>query len=126
MPCPNRPCAREQSQAAMLQASLAQVHVDDASASESPDEDTQLPEEYRCPCQLCPGGGLGGSARCPLPTQRHPPTRRDLLARYTTKPRFIPTVHPGEPVFCAHPAPAPTLDTQGLQPQSVLEGFFLW
>ncbi|XP_052661418.1 LOW QUALITY PROTEIN: protein FAM178B [Harpia harpyja] len=87
---------REQSQAAMLQASLAWVHVDDASASESPDEDTQLPEEYR-----------------------------DLLARFTTKPRFIPAVHPGEPVFCAHPAPAPTLDTQGLQPQSVLERFFL-
>ncbi|XP_040984180.1 protein FAM178B [Aquila chrysaetos chrysaetos] len=87
---------REQSQAAMLQAGLAGVHVDDASASESPDEDTQLPEEYR-----------------------------DLLAHFTTKPRFIPAVHPGEPVFCAHPAPAPTLDTQGLQPQSVLEGFFL-
>lgn len=110
----------------MLQASPAQVHVDDASASESPDEDTQLPEEYRYPCQLCPGGGLGGSAPCPLPTQRHPPTRRDLLARFTTKLRFIPTVHPGEPIFCAHPAPAPTLDTRGLQPQSVLEGFFLW
>ncbi|KAM9609435.1 protein FAM178B [Morphnus guianensis] len=87
---------REQSQAATLQASLARVHADDASASESPDEDTQLPEEYR-----------------------------DLLARFTTKPRFIPAVHPGEPVFCAHPAPAPTLDSQGLQPQSVLEGFFL-
>ncbi|XP_074898230.1 protein FAM178B [Buteo buteo] len=87
---------REQSQAAMLQASLARVHADDASASESTDEDTQLPEEYR-----------------------------DLLARFTMKPRFIPAVHPGEPVFCAHPAPAPTLDTQGLQPQSVLEGSFL-
>ncbi|NXW25535.1 F178B protein, partial [Circaetus pectoralis] len=116
---------REQSQAAMLQAGLAQVHVDDASASESPDEDTQLPEEYRYPCQLCPGGGLGGSARCPLPTRCRPPAHRDLLARFTTKPRFIPAVHPGEPVFFAHPAPAPTLDTQGLQPQSVLEGFFL-
>uniref|UniRef100_A0A663EQK4 Coiled-coil SMC6 And NSE5 INteracting (CANIN) domain-containing protein n=1 Tax=Aquila chrysaetos chrysaetos TaxID=223781 RepID=A0A663EQK4_AQUCH len=83
----------------MLQAGLAGVHVDDASASESPDEDTQLPEEYRYPCQLCPGGGLGGSARCPLPTRRRPPARRDLLAHFTTKPRFIPAVHPGEPVF---------------------------
>ncbi|NXF55739.1 F178B protein, partial [Oceanites oceanicus] len=116
---------REQSQAATLQAGLAQVHVDDASPWESPDEDTQLPEEHRYPCQPCPGGELGGSAQCPLPTRRCPPTRRDLLARFTMKPRLIPTVHPGEPVFCAHPAPAPTLDTRGLEPQSALEGFFL-
>ncbi|NXU24855.1 F178B protein, partial [Thalassarche chlororhynchos] len=87
---------REQSQAATLQAGLAWVHVDDASPCESPDEDTQLPEEHR-----------------------------DLLARFTMKPRCIPAIHPGEPVFCASPAPAPTLDTRGLEPQSALEGFFL-
>ncbi|NXL00510.1 F178B protein, partial [Mesembrinibis cayennensis] len=87
---------REQSQAAALQASLVRVHVDDTSPCKSPEEDTQLPEEHR-----------------------------DLLARLAVKPRFIPTVHPGEPIFCARPAPAPTLDTHGLQPQSTLEGFFL-
>ncbi|XP_050766256.1 protein FAM178B [Gymnogyps californianus] len=87
---------KEQSQAATLQADPAWVHVDDASPWESPDEDTQLPEEHR-----------------------------DLLARFTVKPKFIPAVHPGEPIFCARPAPAPTLDTRGLEPQSALEGFFL-
>ncbi|XP_075030972.1 protein FAM178B [Calonectris borealis] len=87
---------REQSQAAMLEASLAWVQVDDASPWESPDEDTQLLEE-----------------------------QRDFLARFSVKPRFIPTVHPGESVFCARPAPAPTLDTRGLEPQSALEAFFL-
>ncbi|XP_059687368.1 protein FAM178B [Gavia stellata] len=87
---------REQSQAATLQASLARVHVEDASSCESSDDDTELPEEHR-----------------------------NLLARFTTKSKFIPTVHPGEPVFCARPAPAPTLDTGGLEPQSALERFFL-
>ncbi|NXV86518.1 F178B protein, partial [Calonectris borealis] len=115
---------REQSQAAMLEASLAWVQVDDASPWESPDEDTQLLEEQRYPCQPCLGG-LGGSARCPLPARRLPPARRDFLARFSVKPRFIPTVHPGESVFCARPAPAPTLDTRGLEPQSALEAFFL-
>ncbi|KAF1610108.1 UNVERIFIED_CONTAM: hypothetical protein FQV15_0008282, partial [Eudyptes pachyrhynchus] len=84
---------REQSQAAAPQAGLAQVHVDAASPWESPDEDTQLPEEHG-----------------------------DLLARFTVKPRLIPAVHPGEPVFCARPAP--TLSARGLEPQSTLEGFF--
>lgn len=42
------------------------------------------------------------------------------------KPRFIPTIHPGEPVFYTRPAPMPTLDTRGLKPQSALERFFLW
>ncbi|KAF1570097.1 hypothetical protein FQV10_0001157, partial [Eudyptes schlegeli] len=84
---------REQSQAAAPQAGLAQVHVDAASPWESPDEDTQLPEEHG-----------------------------DLLARFTVKPRLIPAVHPGEPVFCARPAP--TLAARGLEPQSTLEGFF--
>ncbi|NWQ97615.1 F178B protein, partial [Burhinus bistriatus] len=87
---------RAKHQAATLQAGLARVHVDDDGPWESPDEDSQLPEEHR-----------------------------DFLARITMKPRFIPAVHPGEPVFCAHPAPAPTLDTRGLKPQSALEGFFL-
>ncbi|XP_076214971.1 protein FAM178B [Aptenodytes patagonicus] len=86
---------REQSRAAAPQAGLAQVHVDAASPWESPDKDTQLPEEHR-----------------------------DLLARFTGKPRLIPAVHPGEPVFCARPVPAPTLDARGLEPQSTLEGFF--
>ncbi|XP_075379530.1 protein FAM178B [Mycteria americana] len=87
---------REQSQAATLQAGLAQVPGDDAGTWESPDEDTQLPEECR-----------------------------DLLARFALKTKFIPAVHPGEPVFYARPTPAPTLDTRGLEPQSTLEGFFL-
>ncbi|NXT36211.1 F178B protein, partial [Pelecanoides urinatrix] len=87
---------REQSQAATLPVSLLQAHVDDASPLESPDEDTQLHEE-----------------------------QRDFLARITVKPRSIPTVHPGESIFCARPAPAPTLDTRGLQPQSACEAFFL-
>ncbi|KAM6035703.1 LOW QUALITY PROTEIN: protein FAM178B [Theristicus caerulescens] len=87
---------REQSQAAALQAGLVRVHVDDTSPCKSPDKDTQLPEEHR-----------------------------DLLARLAVKPKFIPTVHPGEPIFCARPAPAPTLDTHGLEPQTMLEGFFL-
>uniref|UniRef100_A0A8C3JZN8 Coiled-coil SMC6 And NSE5 INteracting (CANIN) domain-containing protein n=1 Tax=Calidris pygmaea TaxID=425635 RepID=A0A8C3JZN8_9CHAR len=73
-----------------------------------------------------PARGGGGAARCPLPTRCHPfLPPRDFLARHTMTPRFIPAVHPGEPVFCAHPAPVPTLDTRGLKPQSVLEGFFL-
>ncbi|NXV20539.1 F178B protein, partial [Cepphus grylle] len=87
---------REQRQAATLPAGLAWVRVDDDSSWESPDEDTELPEEDR-----------------------------DFLARYTMTPRFIPAVHPGEPIFCARPAPVPTLDTRGLKPQSALEGFFL-
>ncbi|NXN64518.1 F178B protein, partial [Himantopus himantopus] len=87
---------REQCQAATPQAGLAQVQVDDNSPWESPDEDTELPEEHR-----------------------------DFLSRFTMKPRFIPTIHPGEPVFYARPAPIPTLDTRGLKPQSALEGFFL-
>ncbi|NWX79997.1 F178B protein, partial [Alca torda] len=87
---------REQRQAATLPAGLAWVRVDDDSSGESPDEDTELPEEDR-----------------------------DFLARYTVTPRFIPAVHPGEPIFCARPAPVPTLDTRGLKPQSALEGFFL-
>ncbi|XP_054036905.1 LOW QUALITY PROTEIN: protein FAM178B [Rissa tridactyla] len=65
-----------------------------------------------------------GSARCPLPTRRRPLARRDFLAHYTMTPRFIPAVHPGEPIFCARSVPVPTLDTRGLKPQSALEGFF--
>ncbi|NXI67372.1 F178B protein, partial [Anseranas semipalmata] len=87
---------REQCQAAALQASLARVHVDDGSLQESPDDDVQLLEEHRL-----------------------------LLALFTVKPRLIPKIHPGEPVFCARPLPAPALDTRGLQPRSVLEGHFL-
>ncbi|NXE85290.1 F178B protein, partial [Cochlearius cochlearius] len=87
---------RQQSQAAALQAGLAQGNVDADSPWESPDDDTQLPEEHR-----------------------------DFLARFTMKSKFIPTIHPGEPVFCARPAPPPTLDTRGLEPQSALEGLFL-
>ncbi|KAM6369836.1 LOW QUALITY PROTEIN: protein FAM178B [Pluvialis apricaria] len=93
---------REQRQAATLQAGLAQVQMDDDSPWESPDEDTELPEEHS-----------------------HLPVRRAFLARFTMKPRSIPTVHPGEPVFYALPVPMPTLDTRGLKPQSALEGFFL-
>ncbi|NXW38587.1 F178B protein, partial [Phaetusa simplex] len=87
---------REQRQAATLPAGLAWMRVDDDSSWESPDEDTELPEEHR-----------------------------DFLAHYTMTPRFIPAVHPGEPIFCARSVPVPTLDTRGLKPQSVLEGFFL-
>ncbi|GAB0200181.1 protein FAM178B [Grus japonensis] len=87
---------REQSQAGMLHAGVAWVHVDDASPCESPDEDAQLAKE-----------------------------QRDFLARFTVKPKFIPAVHPGENIFCARPAPAPTLDTHGLEPQSTSERFFL-
>ncbi|NXV53469.1 F178B protein, partial [Uria aalge] len=87
---------REQRQAATLPAGLAWGRVDDDSSEESPDEDTELAEEDR-----------------------------DFLARYTMTPRFIPAVHPGEPIFCARPAPVPTLDARGLKPQSALEGFFL-
>ncbi|NXV39429.1 F178B protein, partial [Rissa tridactyla] len=86
---------REQRQAATPPAGLAWVRVDDDSSWESPDEDTELPEEHR-----------------------------DFLAHYTMTPRFIPAVHPGEPIFCARSVPVPTLDTRGLKPQSVLEGFF--
>ncbi|XP_054660328.1 protein FAM178B [Grus americana] len=114
---------REQSQAGMLHAGVAWVHVDDASPCESPDEDAQLAKEQRYPCQPCLG--LGGSTRCPLPARRCPPARRDFLARFTVKPKFIPAVHPGENIFCARPAPAPTLDTHGLEPQSTSERFFL-
>ncbi|NWT48335.1 F178B protein, partial [Chroicocephalus maculipennis] len=78
---------REQRQAA--------TPPDDDSSWESPDEDTELPEEHR-----------------------------DFLAHCTMTPRFIPAVHPGEPIFCARSAPVPTLDTRGLKPQSALEGFF--
>ncbi|XP_063214982.1 protein FAM178B [Chroicocephalus ridibundus] len=86
-PCPNRHRGREQRQAA--------TPPDDDGSWESPDEDTELPEEHR-----------------------------DFLAHYTVTPRFIPAVHPGEPIFCARSAPVPTLDTRGLKPQSALEGFF--
>ncbi|NXT57099.1 F178B protein, partial [Pluvianellus socialis] len=87
---------REERLADTLQAGLAQAHVDDDSPWESPEEDTQLPKEHR-----------------------------EFLAHVTVKPTFLPTVHPGEPVFCTHSAPAPTLDTHGLKPQNTLEGFFL-
>ncbi|XP_075592670.1 protein FAM178B [Balearica regulorum gibbericeps] len=87
---------REQSQAGTPHAGMAWVHVDDASPCESPDEDAQLAKE-----------------------------QRDFLARFTVKPEFIPAVHPGENVFCARLAPAPTLDTHGLEPQSTSERFFL-
>ncbi|XP_074020186.1 protein FAM178B [Numenius arquata] len=87
---------REQSQAATLQPGLVWDHVDDDSPWESLEEETELSED-----------------------------NRDFLARHTMTPRFIPAVHPGEPVFCARPAPVPTLDTRGLKPQSALEGFFL-
>ncbi|NWS62798.1 F178B protein, partial [Chunga burmeisteri] len=124
-PCPNRSNAREQHQAARLQTSPAWVHVDNASPWESLDKDTQPPEEHRYPSHPCLGRGLGGSAWRLLPARHCPPTRRDLLARFTVTPRSIPTLHPGEPVFCARPAPAPTLYTCGLEPQSALEGLFL-
>ncbi|NXP14568.1 F178B protein, partial [Thinocorus orbignyianus] len=87
---------REQSQAATLQPDPAGVHTDDDSAWESLEEDTELSEDDRA-----------------------------FLARYTMTPRLIPTIHPGEPVFCTCPGVVPTLDTHGLKPQSTLEGFFL-
>uniref|UniRef100_A0A8B9MXR9 Coiled-coil SMC6 And NSE5 INteracting (CANIN) domain-containing protein n=1 Tax=Accipiter nisus TaxID=211598 RepID=A0A8B9MXR9_9AVES len=70
---------------------------------------------------LCPKGGPG-HLHCPHSPLA--PQGKDLVTPGLS-PQFIPSIHPGEPVFCAHLAPAPTLDTQGLQPQSVLEGFFL-
>ncbi|NWW97527.1 F178B protein, partial [Caloenas nicobarica] len=82
---------REQGQAA----TLVQQRADDISSPESPDEDSELPEEHR-----------------------------DVLARFAVEPRFIPTVHPGEPVFCACPAPLPMLDTRGLEPRNNLEALF--
>ncbi|NXO55818.1 F178B protein, partial [Aramus guarauna] len=87
---------REQSQAGTPHAGMAWMHMDNASPCESLDEDAQLAKE-----------------------------QRDFLAHFTMKPNFIPAVHPGENVFCACPAPAPTLDAHGLEPQSTLERFFL-
>ncbi|NXI95202.1 F178B protein, partial [Psophia crepitans] len=87
---------REQSGAATRHAGPAWAHTDAASPCESPEEDVQLSEE-----------------------------QRDFLARFTVELKFIPTVHPGERVFCARLVPAPTLDTSGLEPQSALERFFL-
>ncbi|XP_067168361.1 protein FAM178B [Apteryx mantelli] len=87
---------REQRQAAAPRSSPEWVRSDTASPQESPDEDTPLSEEHRL-----------------------------LLARFAVKPGLIPPVHPGEPVFCARPLPAPALDARGLQPQSALEGLFL-
>ncbi|NXF96176.1 F178B protein, partial [Eubucco bourcierii] len=87
---------REQSQADRLQARLAQEQEDPGSASESENEDSQLPKEHR-----------------------------ELLARSSLQSCSIPTLHPGEPIFCAHPVPMPTLDAHGLQPQSSLERLFL-
>ncbi|NXA56716.1 F178B protein, partial [Nothocercus julius] len=51
--------------------------------------------------------------------------QRLFLARFAAKPELLPAVHPGEPVFCTRPPPAPTLDAHGLQPQSTLEQLFL-
>ncbi|XP_065507919.1 protein FAM178B [Caloenas nicobarica] len=76
-------------------ATLVQQRADDISSPESPDEDSELPKEHR-----------------------------DVLARFAMEPRFIPTVHPGEPVFCACPAPLPMLDTRGLEPRNNLEALF--
>ncbi|XP_014815290.1 PREDICTED: SMC5-SMC6 complex localization factor protein 2-like [Calidris pugnax] len=86
---------REQSQAATQHPDLSRVHVDNNNPWKSLEEDTELSKD-----------------------------NRGFLARHTVTSRFLPTIHPGEPVFCAHPAPVPTLDTRGLKPQSVLEGFF--
>ncbi|NXS95898.1 F178B protein, partial [Jacana jacana] len=87
---------REQSQAGMLQAGLVCVQEDDDSPCESLEKDMELSEDNRA-----------------------------FLTRYAMTPRFIPAIHPGEPVFCAHLAPVPTLDSHRLKPQSTLEGFFL-
>ncbi|XP_064031584.1 protein FAM178B [Pogoniulus pusillus] len=87
---------REQSQADRLQARLAWEQDDTGSASESEDEDIHLPEEHR-----------------------------EFLARFPLQSSSIPTLHPGEPIFYAHPVPLPTLDANGLQPQSSLERLFL-
>ncbi|XP_068012254.1 protein FAM178B [Melanerpes formicivorus] len=88
---------REQSQAGTLQGSLAWgEEEDDSSTSQSLDEDSQMPKEHR-----------------------------DFLARFSTHSSSMPTLHPGEPIFCAQPAPVPTLDARRLQPQSPLERLFL-
>ncbi|XP_062452634.1 protein FAM178B [Rhea pennata] len=87
---------RQQHRAAASRSSPEWVCRDDASPQESPDEDAPLPEEHRL-----------------------------FLARFAIKPGLIPAVHPGEPVFCGRPLPAPALDARGLQPQSALEGLFL-
>ncbi|XP_065712640.1 protein FAM178B [Patagioenas fasciata] len=76
-------------------AALVQQRADDTSSPESLDEDSKLPEEHR-----------------------------DILARFAVKPRFIPTVHPGEPIFCARPVLLPLLDTRGLESRNNLEALF--
>ncbi|NXX51336.1 F178B protein, partial [Tricholaema leucomelas] len=87
---------REQSQADRLQARLAWEQDSAGSASESEEEDSQLPEEHR-----------------------------EFLACFPLQSSSIPTLHPGEPIFYAHPVPVPALDANGLQPQSSLERLFL-
>ncbi|XP_054030880.1 protein FAM178B [Dryobates pubescens] len=52
--------------------------------------------------------------------------KRDFLAHFSTHSSSMPTLHPGEPIFCAQPVPVPTLDARRLQPQSPLERLFLW
>ncbi|NWU97198.1 F178B protein, partial [Upupa epops] len=87
---------REWSQAVALQTRLALALADDPSPCQSSDEGTPLSQE-----------------------------QRDFVAPFSLNLQSIPTLHPGEAVFCAHPAPAPTLDARGLQPQSPLERTFL-
>ncbi|NXO04565.1 F178B protein, partial [Rhinopomastus cyanomelas] len=94
----------------------------DKSPCESSEEHALLSQEQRYPgsagCQraLCGACSLPDAALWSL---------RDFLAHFSLNSRSIPTVHPGEPIFCARPVPAPSLDARGLQPQSPLEKLFL-
>ncbi|NXW83200.1 F178B protein, partial [Alopecoenas beccarii] len=100
---------------------LSHQQVNDTSSPESLDEDSELPEEHRY-CHRDWGSGVPTVSPPHLMPPSHP--HRDILARFAVEPWFIPTVHPGEPVFCAHPALLPTLDTSGLEPRNNLEALF--
>lgn len=100
-----------------------QQRADDTSSPESLDEDSELPKEHRYHHRDW-FSGVPAVSPPHLTPLSHP--CRDILARFTMEPRFIPTVHPGESVFCAHLAPLPTLDTRGLEPRNNLEALFFW
>lgn len=104
-------------------AALVQQRADDTSSPESLDEDTELSEEHRYR-----HGYWNSGVPAVSPPHLTPPSHpcRDILARFTVKPRFIPTVHPGEPVFCARPVLLPLLDTRGLESRNNLEALFFW
>lgn len=121
---PHRPRAREQRPVP----ALPRVPVDDGSLQEPPGDAAQLPEEHRYGRHTLGTPPGGGSVPPAAPSAPCRAARRLLLALFGVEPRLIPTTHPGEPIFCAHPplSPPPKLDARGLQPHNVLEGQFLW